>query len=138
MRGFLGRLFAPKPQPVDVNDPRLSQLPEAADPPLFVYVRLPGNIMPIERGARYEDPLEVQLRGAGLGAVTGGGSLLSAPDQKGRRRIDYCGIDVDLTRPRDGIVLLLSELRRLRAPVGTTLEFEVGGMNHQLDVYEST
>lgn len=43
-----------------------------------VTVRLWGHIEPIERGERYEDPLQSALSAAGAGEVDGGGSQLSA------------------------------------------------------------
>lgn len=104
---------------------------------MFVYIRIPGDIGPIERGDRFEDPIEAKLRRAGIGEVTGGGSLLTEPRSDGSRGIEYCGIDVDLTKPREGIALLLSELPRLRAPKGTVLEFSIDDVDHELDVYES-
>ena len=36
----------------------------------FFYVRIPGDIQPIERGDRFEDPLEAALQEAALGLVT--------------------------------------------------------------------
>ncbi len=38
----------------------------------FFYVRNPGNIQPIERGERFEDPLHAALDKEKLGEVTGG------------------------------------------------------------------
>lgn len=132
--GFLSRFFATRLP--DVSEGDFSTLPETSQPPLFVYVRLPGHIEPLARGEHFEDPLDEQLAHAGAGAITGGGSLLSAPDADGTRTIQYCGIDVDLTRPRRGVVLLINELRRLHAPKGTTLEFTYGGQPIELDIYE--
>jgi hypothetical protein len=43
----------------------------------FFYVRIPGNVEPLERGARFEDPLEAALQESGLGSVEGGGSQTS-------------------------------------------------------------
>ena len=66
------------------------------DSPLFVYIKMPGHIEPIERGERFEDPLQEALERSELGYITGGGSQLSEPDNDGRRSIEFCGIDVDL------------------------------------------
>ena len=44
----------------------------------MVVARLYEHIAPIDRGTRYEDPLDMALRGASLGEVTGGGSQLGA------------------------------------------------------------
>src|SRR5687768_4081734 len=61
---------------------------------LFVYVKIPAAIQPLERASRFEDPLQEALERAGLGEVSGGGSQLSDADADGRRQIEFCGIDV--------------------------------------------
>jgi len=103
---------------------------------LFVFVRIPEAIGPLDRGEKYEDPLEQALESTGLGSVTGGGEMLSAPDGKGRREIEYCGIDVDLFDPELGPELLRTELKRLEAPRGTVLEYELDGIRYETDIYE--
>ncbi|HET9317945.1 MAG TPA: hypothetical protein VFQ51_20290 [Vicinamibacteria bacterium] len=112
----------------------VAEAPASADA-LFVYVRIPAAIAPIERGERFEDPLNSALRQAHLGEVTGGGTGLSAPDAQGRHGIEYCGIDVDLYDPVKGIPFLREELARLNVPRGTVLEYELGGRSQQLQVY---
>ena len=107
----------------------------ASEDALFVYVRIPAPIPPLERGERFEDPLNSALQKAQLGEVTGGGTGLSAPDAHGRHGIEYCGIDVDLYDPVKGIPFLREELVRLKVPRGTVLEYELGGRSHQLQVY---
>lgn len=94
---------------------------------LFVFVKIPESIMPIERGEKYEDPLDITLKKAGVGEVTGGGSQLGEPDKDGSPTIDWVGIDVDLTDQATGLPLLKAELKRLGAPQGTTLEYELDG-----------
>lgn len=64
-------------------------------PTYLIYVKLPEPLPPIDRGARYEDPLEAELQLADLGFVSGGGSSLSDELPDGSRKIEYCGIDVD-------------------------------------------
>ena len=39
------------------------------DPQLFIYVKIPGDIQPLERGARFEGPLQKLLKASGLGAT---------------------------------------------------------------------
>ncbi len=93
--------------------------------PLFVYVKIPGNIEPLERASRFEDPIQEALHEAGLGDITGGGSQLSDPEPDGRRLVEFCGLDVDLYDVHAGLALLRSELRCLSAPPGTALLYEV-------------
>jgi hypothetical protein len=107
------------------------------DEPLFVFVRIPEAIEPLHRGEKYEDPLEQALESAGLGSVTGGGEMLSAPDEDGRREIEFCGIDIDLFDPQRGLELLRQELKRLDAPKGTILEYTLDGISYETDIYDS-
>ena len=58
---------------------------------------LPESLMPLERGDKYEDPIEATLNDLGLGEVTGGGSQLGDQQLDGTRPIEFCGIDVELT-----------------------------------------
>jgi hypothetical protein len=95
---------------------RPSEIPETAEPPMFVYVRIPEDLDPFDRHDLFGDPLDAVLKRAAVGEVTGGGTALSAPDKDGEREVEYCGLDVDLARPRDGIRILIAELRRLGIP----------------------
>lgn len=94
---------------------------------VFVFVKIPESIMPVERGEKYEDPLDIALKKAGVGEVTGGGSQLGEPDKDGSPTINWVGIDVDLTDQATSLPLLKAELKRLGAPQGTTIEYELDG-----------
>jgi hypothetical protein len=104
---------------------------------LFVYVKIPAPIEPLERARRFADPLQQALQRAALGEVTGGGSQLSAPDEEGLRTIVYCGIDIDLHDTARGLALLRQELMRLEVPRGTVLQYRVAGEKHEQAVYEA-
>jgi hypothetical protein len=93
----------------------------------FVFVKVPESIMPIDRGEKYEDPLDAALKRENLGEVTGGGSQLSEPDAEKRRTVEWVGLDIELIDLERGIPFLKQELLRLGAPVGTTLEFKRAG-----------
>lgn len=62
------------------------------------------------------------------------GSQLDDPDDQGRPRVAFCGLDVDLYRVKDGLSLLRSELRRLRVPAGSVLLYELDGHEYEQDV----
>ncbi len=96
-------------------------------PRVFVFVKVPEPLMPIERGEKYVDPLDAALKRVELGEVTGGGSQLSEPDAEGRRTVEWVGLDVELLDLDRGIPLLKRELLRLGAPAGPTLEFKRAG-----------
>ena len=85
--------------------------------PAFVVRANSAPLQPLERGDRFEDPLDEVLSAAGIGEVSGGGSQL---DEDGD--IVYCGIDVHLNGPIRGLELLRSTLKRLRPPEGTVIE----------------
>ena len=100
---------------------------ESVNKAVFVFIKIPYSIIPIERGEKYEDPVDDALTEAGVGEVTGGGSQLGEPNEAGNRNIEWVGIDIDLTDLANGIPLLKSELKRLGAPAGTTIEYELNG-----------
>jgi hypothetical protein len=83
----------------------------------FLYVLIPGDIRPLERCERFEDPLQVLLSASELGNVTGGGSQLGEGSS-----IEYCGIDIVVYDLDRGIQLLKEELPRLGAPSNTVIE----------------
>ncbi|MFA7368970.1 MAG: hypothetical protein WC334_04930 [Kiritimatiellales bacterium] len=91
--------------------------------PQFVFVRIPEQIQPLDRSAKYEDPLDIVLKNEKVGEVSGGGSLLSAPDADGKRAIEWIGIDVNLSDFEMGMPILKRELLRLGAPSDTVLEY---------------
>ena len=43
---------------------------------MFVFVKIPESIMPIERGKKYEDPIDAAMTRASLGSVSGGGTQM--------------------------------------------------------------
>jgi hypothetical protein len=101
------------------------------NPELFVYVKLPESIGPIDRGERYEDPIADRLAEQALGEVSGGGSQLGDERADGTRPIEFCGIDVDVTDQRQALVVLRAALIELRAPIGTELHYTVAGVKLQ-------
>ena len=64
----------------------------ARDGNYLFYVRIPGDIGPLQRGDLYEEPLQEALTSAGVGEVTGGGSQLGEGNS-----VEYCGIDMVAT-----------------------------------------
>ena len=92
----------------------------------FVYIRMPGDVQPVERHYLFEDPIEEQLKIRNLGYVSGGGTMQSEPDENGARSIILTGIDIeadDLDGVRD---LLRTLLPGLGAPMETQVEYTVG------------
>jgi len=81
-----------------------------------VIARLYEHIEPLDRGQRYEDPLDAALRGKGLGQVTGGGSQLG-PDGE----IEFADIEINVYNLDDALSLIIESLQRSGAPVGSEL-----------------
>lgn len=100
-------------------------------------VRLNERAQPLDRGARYEDPLDEFLKERGLGEVVGGGSQLAASGE-----IEYCEIEIDLpSDSEDSLSFIGGALEALGAPKGSKLIIEPGvkerafGRNEGLAIY---
>jgi hypothetical protein len=111
---------------------RMNEVSESK--PLFVYIKIPGDLDPMDRGELFEDPLQEALDKERLGEITGGGSQLSEPSESGNS-IEFCGIDVDLYDAVRGLALLRNELVRLKAPPGTMLLYELDGREWEEPIY---
>lgn len=94
---------------------------------VFVFVRVPEALQPLDRDAKYGDPLDATLKRSGLGEVTGAGTQMSKPKADGSRDIQWVGIDVELVDLDRGIGPLKQELIRLGVPKGTVLEYQRSG-----------
>lgn len=90
----------------------------------LVFVVLPGSIEPEAREQRFGDPLDAELRLAGVGYVSGGGSLLSGPDKNDRREIIYAGVDVDTLDVDAARELLRAHLPELGCPDCTRVQYD--------------
>ena len=113
------------------QDPEPSETSEQTLSEQFIFVKIPESIMPIERGDKYEDPLDEALKQASIGEVTGGGSSFSHPDENGKRTIEWVGIDVNLLDFDKGLPILRSELLKLGAPKTTILEYTRNGQDRE-------
>ena len=105
-------------------------------PTWLIYILLPEPLQPLDRAARYEDALEAELGLAGLGFVSGGGSLLSEEKPDGTRDIRYCGIDVDAYDVHAVRALLRLHLPELGCPAGTQLHYREETDTPLLDEYD--
>jgi len=87
---------------------------------VFAYAQLNARILPLDRGERYEDPLQEALEANGFGEVTGGGTMQSKDGE-----IEYCGIDIDVFNLEEGVPFICEFLTRCGAPRGSKLQYEV-------------
>ncbi|MBF8262217.1 MAG: hypothetical protein HW376_1746 [candidate division NC10 bacterium] len=84
---------------------------------LRITVQLNDRAQPIDRGDRFEDPLNAFLLKAGLGEITGGGTQLGDNGE-----VVSCEIEVRLNkRNEDSIRILRTALEKLGAPKGSRL-----------------
>lgn len=97
----------------------------------FIYIKLPGNIGPLDRGELFEDQIDPVLEKEGLGSVSGGGSSLGDEQPDGSRQVEFCGIDVDVTNCDRAREVLRDLLPKLNAPIGTELQFTKAGKKLQ-------
>ncbi len=82
----------------------------------FILARVYEHIEPIDRGERYEDPLDAALKDASLGEVTGGGSQLTASGE-----IAYAELEIEV-RDRDAALLtIVQAMENSGAPVGSEI-----------------
>src|SRR5689334_13974149 len=86
------------------------------DFPQRVLARLYEHIQPIDRGERYEDPLQAVLESKGLGSVSGGGSLLNELGG-----IDYVDIEIELATLDQALDVVAETLESHGAPQGSEL-----------------
>src|SRR3712207_1063671 len=93
----------------------------------MVNARLWEPIEPIDRGERYEDPLEAALSGRRLGAVTGGGSQLTELGE-----IEFADVNIDLANLDEALELVRRVLEDAGAPAGSELSFERAGRTEVL------
>lgn len=101
----------------------------------LVVATLNARVMPIDRGERYEDPLDEQLGKRGLGHVSGGGTL-----QQQNGEIDVVDIELELhDAGPETLDLVVQVLETMGAPRGSKLAYDGGerafGHNEGLAVY---
>ena len=94
------------------------------DFPHVVIARMYEHVEPIDRGDRYEDPLQDALDATNIGRVTGGGSQLNELGG-----IEFADVEIELA-DLDGALLVVKEaLEKAGAPQGSEL------MTHRTAAY---
>ena len=89
----------------------------------LIYVMIPEGIGPINRAELFEDTIDDELQGTGLGHVSGGGSSLGEERPDGTRPIEFCGIDVEARDLDKVLEMLRGRLPQLNCPAGTQLHY---------------
>ena len=98
----------------------------------FVFAKIYDTVMLIDRGTKYEDPLNELLQEQNLGEVTGGGTM-----QNKDGSIQYIGVDIELTNLDDALQVSRKKLRELGAPKGSVLEYEQDGKQIVLPIHDN-
>lgn len=101
----------------------------------FALVTLNQRIMPMDRGERFEDPLDAVLGRAGLGEVAGGGTM---QDEHGE--IEYADIELQLHEiGPETVATVIDVLEKLGAAKGSKIsigdEVTEFGSNEGLALY---
>lgn len=79
----------------------------------YVTARLNCRLMPIDRGEFYQDPLDEALKAAGVGEVTGGGTMMRSPSTG----IDFIDLEICLPEVTDeALDRVVAELEKLGVP----------------------
>jgi hypothetical protein len=94
----------------------------------FVVATLWECIEPLDRGDRYEDPLDEALREENLGGTCGGGSQLS--DECG---IEFVDIEIELHDLQRGLAVTKQILEQQGAPKGSRLRYTANGEDQTIE-----
>ena len=86
------------------------------DFPHVVIARVYEHVEPIDRGDRYEDPLQAVLEQANIGRVTGGGSQLNEFGG-----IEYAEVEIELANLDGALGVAADALENAGAPQGSEL-----------------
>ncbi len=90
----------------------------------FVTAQLNCRVRPVARGDHFEDPLTDTLVAAGVGAVTGGGTMMT----KGPDGIAYVDLEIQLDHLcPENLQIIIDRLEELGAPKGSKLIVEDTG-----------
>lgn len=99
--------------------------------PHLVIARFYEHIEPIDRGARYEDPLQAALDQKKVGQVTGGGSQLNEDGG-----IEFADVEIELANLDDALGIVSQTLERSGAPQGSQLIDEGGTVLREFGTHE--
>jgi hypothetical protein len=87
--------------------------------PTTLTMHIPGNILPVDRGQRFSDPLDAALRAAGLGELSDEGTQMGIAD--GRYVVVGCDFHLLVSDVAPSLDLIRRTLREASAPAETTI-----------------
>jgi len=92
-----------------------------------VTAQLNHKLMPIDRGERYEDPLNDALAKHGFGETDGGGTM-----QLKSGEIEFIDVEMYLTQTGKSIPLVIEQLESFGAPKGSKLIIREGAQMREI------
>lgn len=124
--GFFNKLVGRKKE---------TKAPPAEHKEIFFILKVNARLMPLHRGEVYEDPIEKELGKAGIGCISGGGTLMSK-----EKEILHCDIEICLNDDSEEcLAKLMAILHELPFPKGSSLSRCTGegeALLHQLGELE--
>lgn len=98
----------------------------------MVIARLNARAQPLDRGEVFEDPLSDILQAAGIGEVTGGGTMLGEEGE-----IEFCDLEIMVPEATDAVLGAIREaLEGLGAPKGSRLIWNDGANELEFGTFE--
>jgi hypothetical protein len=98
----------------------------------MVIARLNARAQPLDRCDVFEDPLNDILQAAGMGEVTGGGTMLGEEGE-----IDFCDLEIVVPAATDAVLGAIREaLEGLGAPKGSRLIWNDGTNELEFGTFE--
>ncbi len=83
--------------------------------------------MPLDRGDRYEDPLQDELDKRGFGEIDGGGTMTEKSGE-----IKFIDVQLRLTQPEKSIPFVIKKLEAYGAPKGSLLIIQEGSHTREV------
>lgn len=100
----------------------------------FMVVKIPVVEDVDDRWHQREERIDEALRGRGIGSVLGWGDSLGEATPRGRRRVAFTRVDIDVSDIAAGRALLQSALPAIGVPPGTEIHYSVGRVRFA-DIY---
>ena len=98
----------------------------------MVIARLNARAQPLDRGEVFEGPLNDILQAAGMGEVTGGGTMLGEEGE-----IEFCDLEIMVPEATDAVLGAIREaLEGLGAPKGSRLIWSDGANELEFGTFE--
>jgi hypothetical protein len=98
----------------------------------LLIARLNARAQPLDRGEVFEDPLNDILQAAGMGEVTGGGTMLGEEGE-----IEFCDLEIMVPAATDAVLGAIREaLEGLGAPKGSRLIWNDGANELEFGTFE--